>query len=221
MKNKKVQVQSGGSRLLGSNGAVSSVLPPSDPTLPPSGGSLRSAPVPQPSQPPAINDNEFGAAFDAPFEPVTRYRRAAEHWMKLGFAVVPSQGHGNKQPAPKFGWTCPDPHGSDTTPIRGVLPEDINEWDTGDVEPLLVLDSGRLGVRLIVVDVDDPALLGWVEQQFGPSPLYVETGREGGGRHVYYRAPDGVHLPLTTSLTRLPEPASLLSASGWPRRHRL
>ncbi len=63
--------------------------------------------------------------------------------------------------------------------------------DREDRNVLWVLRPVEHHFGLIVVDVDDTAYLSRVGQTFGHTPMAVATGREGGGVHLYYRAPEG------------------------------
>jgi len=125
----------------------------------------------------------------------SRYGKAAVQWERLGFAVVPGRAGGEKSPACKFALYCP---GDDDIHVRGIRPDDITHHEAEaapDANPLIILDSGTQGVRFVVIDVDEPGVEAWVKEQYGNTPLSVSTGREGGGVHLYYRAPEGVHVP--------------------------
>ena len=128
----------------------------------------------------------------------SHFRGVATPWYDLGFVVLPATDA--KTPdVPRFRQYC---EGSDKTDDFGKV------WAREYATPallkqqaarrpnsngLVLLDSHKdPTLRLVVVDVDDPILMQWAIDQFGPTPYSVSTGRAGGGTHLYYRCEVGI-----------------------------
>jgi hypothetical protein len=128
------------------------------------------------------------ATADTPWN-TTHLHAVSAPWRDLGFAVNPSNGPVNEEPLKGQGWKRWS--GEGRSPVGHSRWRD---WCSrhGEHEGLLLLDSSADGLpELVVVDAADPALFDWCIATFGATPLTVESGREGGGRHHYYRVPDG------------------------------
>lgn len=128
----------------------------------------------------------------------TPYAKVALWWLGLGFNVVP--GRAKDEGPRKEDKKAKTPHvtfteWSGTNPQR-LDPEKIGEWAEKwpDATPLLLLDSNP-SCRLVVLDADSPTMSPWIDAEYGVSPYQVSTGRVGGGRHHYYRAPKDAPLP--------------------------
>lgn len=118
------------------------------------------------------------------------FAAAALPWHLAGFAVIPGGGgEAGKAPRARFKHLS-GPH------RRRQLPAELLKFARRhpDAPALLLLDSGPVDLSLVGIDVDDLALVPWVVESFGETPLQVTTGREGGGVHLYYRAPLGVEV---------------------------
>lgn len=119
----------------------------------------------------------------------THFFEVSKPLRDLGFAVIPSNGPTVKTPLEGDPWKQWCGEG------RQSVPEELwRKWCRvyHDHEGLLLLDSSTMGrPDLVVVDADHPSVFSWVEQQFGATPLTVESGREEGGRHYYYVVPPG------------------------------
>jgi len=68
--------------------------------------------------------------------------------------------------------------------------KDVHKWVGGDQNLGVLMDCGTL--RIWVADCDTLAAKEYVESILGTTPCVVETGRDGGGWHLYYRLPAGV-----------------------------
>lgn len=123
-----------------------------------------------------------------------RFATSAAPWVAAGFNAIPAREVGNKVPAVPFKGL----YEAQSPRIGGG---DLKAWGEymRDNPALLLLSSGaRLG--LVGVDIDALKRADWVNERFGESPLTVETGREGGGRHVYYRVAPGTRVSGSTNL---------------------
>jgi hypothetical protein len=70
--------------------------------------------------------------------------------------------------------------------------KDIRKWVGRDQNLAVLMDCGTM--RIWVADCDTPAAKEYVESILGTTPCVVETGRDGGGWHLYYRLPPGVSM---------------------------
>jgi|GEM_PF-5289662 len=70
--------------------------------------------------------------------------------------------------------------------------QDIHKWVGRDQNLGVLMDCGTF--RIWVADCDTPASKEHVESILGTTPCVVETGRDGGGWHLYYRLPAGVSM---------------------------
>lgn len=106
-----------------------------------------------------------------------------------GWIVVPGKGD-TKTPFQKFAMY------SDRRPTSKELAFWALRGECG-AQPLLLLDVPERGRSLCVVDIDDPAKLADVESWLTKWNLAaariprVQTGRAGGGTHLYLRRQDG------------------------------
>lgn len=76
-------------------------------------------------------------------------------------------------------------------------PADLHKWVGRDQNLGVLMDCGAL--RIWVADCDTLAAREYVESILGETPCVVETGRDGGGWHLYYLLPPGVHMTGNTS----------------------
>ncbi len=113
------------------------------------------------------------------------FYQVAMFWKSLGYSVIP----GDLIKRPYIKW-ADFADGS-----QKITEADIINWaDQWPTASPLLLPGSNPDNQLICVDVDDPDLMSWAVETFGPTPLRVETGRQGGGVHLYYRVPAGVDL---------------------------
>lgn len=85
-------------------------------------------------------------------------------------------------------------HGAADTRRQGAC-----EWTRWALDPGVeawAIAPGRLGV--VVVDVDDPGLVGDLLDLYGETPVWVETPSH--GMHLYYQAPLGLSVPSRTGI---------------------
>ena len=120
----------------------------------------------------------------------THFHAISKPWRDLGYVVIPSDGPRSKVPLTGDTWKqwC----GEGRVPV----PEHVwREWCSryGDHEGLLLGDSPTGGLPdLAFVDADSPTVFDWCVSTFGATKLTDESGREGGGRHHYYRVRGGI-----------------------------
>jgi len=112
---------------------------------------------------------------------------------RLGFPVFPCR-EGGKEPA--------TPHGfKDATTSIDRLAEWWAVSDDGNTRPLnLGLRTGRAS-GVWVLDLDGPEgleTLACLEQEHGPLPDTVTVGTPSGGRHLYFRLPEGLGVRCAT-----------------------
>jgi len=119
------------------------------------------------------------------------FKNVSRDFLRLGYAVIPDKGGFSKVPFGKFSpYYDHKDENNVLIPRRSVSAGEIINWSNNHATSsgLLILASAPKGMPdLVVVDADDPAEFDWVEQTFGPTPLMVESGRIGGGRHYYYQ----------------------------------
>lgn len=108
-----------------------------------------------------------------------RFLACAFPWIVRGFNVIPARGL-SKIPAVKFAkWHRPESPRIE----KGVYKYWSEDSRYRNSNALILLGSGDF----TVIDIDDMRQLRKVEKLFGMSSLYVRSGREGGGLHLYYR----------------------------------
>lgn len=111
----------------------------------------------------------------------SRIARIALHWRDLGYGVVPLK---DKVPDVPFKDWDIIPHHLARRRIGDIFAADLYD----DVQQGgLVLDGFRGTQPLIVVDVDDLSFLSDVRSTIPHTPLESTTGREGGGRHLFFK----------------------------------
>ena len=115
-------------------------------------------------------------------------------WLRLGFSVIPGDG-GKSGKTPRVQWAQLS-GGVDLKPEVSLDVDTICDWS--ETWPhcqrgLLILDSNPYR-RLVVIDVDEIKWLDWVVETYGDTRLKVSTGRKGGGKHLFYRAPVGEYV---------------------------
>lgn len=112
----------------------------------------------------------------------------AGFWHSLGYNVIP--GTIDKRPMVRFEyWSGTDGH---------YIPDEVlTDWAMfyPDATPLIITGfhrDGANGAPINVIDADSPTVSPWIEEQFGKTPMTVQTGREGGGCHHWYRDSNGL-----------------------------
>ena len=115
--------------------------------------------------------------------PESTFAKIAGEWHSLGYNVIP--GTVKKTPLVRFAaWSGPN---------GDYIPDELLEdWAVlyPDATPLLITGwhrDGAEGCPITVADADAPDMSPWIEDQFGITPFTVSTGRDGGGRHHWYR----------------------------------
>jgi len=123
------------------------------------------------------------------------FKDVSRDFLRLGYTVIPDKGDFSKVPFCKFSpYYDHTDENKRAVPRRPVSANEITSWYNRipNASGLLILASAPKGMPdLVVVDADDPAEFDWVESTFGPTPLMVESGRIGGGRHYYYQLKEG------------------------------
>lgn len=114
--------------------------------------------------------------------PEFHYWSAKSEGIRLGFAMLPLMSADEKKPAVSFGYL------TDFRQERQWRGQALG-WKSLLPGACWLLDAlaGSQCPDLDVLDVDDLADLPWAIQTFGPTPLTVSTGRQGGGVHLYYK----------------------------------
>lgn len=106
----------------------------------------------------------------------------ALHYLHLGYRPIPLPP-GSKGTGMRFRWKR---YQTETPTER-----DLMEWfSAGEHNIALVTGQVEVGQGVVVVDVDDPALLDAVLEHCGDTPMQCRT--PSGGTHCYYRMRDGV-----------------------------
>ena len=100
------------------------------------------------------------------------FREAASLLLSSGLVPIPCGGEVGKRPLIS-GFNKLSPAG-----VVNRLPELVARFGQSNV----AIACGPSGI--VVVDIDDPALLEAMLEQFGPTPLIVKT--PSGGFHLYY-----------------------------------
>ncbi len=98
-------------------------------------------------------------------------------------------------------------------------PQDLHKWVGRDQNLGALMDCGAL--RIWVADCDTPEALDYVLSIIGPTPSVVETGRDGGGWHLYYLLPPGVSMKADNgrSCPGLDIKTSGFVIAPWGRHH--
>jgi len=98
-------------------------------------------------------------------------------------------------------------------------PEDLAKWVGRDQNLGVLMDCGAL--RIWVADCDTRDARGHVESILGKTPCVVETGRDGGGWHLYYLLPPGVSMKADNgnSFPGLDIKTSGYVIAPWGRHH--
>ena len=96
---------------------------------------------------------------------------------------------------------------------------DIHKWVERDQNLGVLMDCGAL--RIWVADCDTPEARDYVESILGKTPCVVETGRNGGGWHLYYLLPNGVSMKADNgdSFPGLDIKTSGYVIAPWGRHH--
>jgi hypothetical protein len=97
--------------------------------------------------------------------------------------------------------------------------QDLLKWVGRDQNLGVLMDCGTL--RIWVADCDTPAAREYVESIIGKTPCVVETGRDGGGWHLYYLLPAGVSMKTDNgkSFPGLDIKTSGYVIAPWGRHH--
>lgn len=117
---------------------------------------------------------------------MSRFAAIALPLARLGYCAIPCVP-GSKEPLRKFAhrteWST-DQIRADYIGVDGR-----KGWlqTYAEADGLWHLDAMPGGVDLDVIDVDDMSQLAWAIETFGVTPLVQHSGREGGGRHLFYR----------------------------------
>ena len=102
----------------------------------------------------------------------------------------------------KRGWTIVSV-GHNKRPLGEWGPGGANRYDYTNEERCLQLNAPGIGViagpsRIVIIDLDNAAAIRlWHDTYGAPDTLIAKTPR---GRHLYYQAPDGVHIPPGTEI---------------------
>lgn len=136
----------------------------------------------------------------------------ALRYARYGFPVFPCH-----TPTSGGRCSCGDP----ACDNQGKHPRTPNGFTNASTDPDIIRgwwsrwEDANIGLRtgpwLVVLDVDDPAQLEHLPEL--PPTLITQTGRDGGGRHYWFTAPDGAD--VTNRRGQLPTDVDIRGAGGY------
>src|SRR5690606_27300129 len=118
--------------------------------------------------------------------------QAALEYARRGWRVFPCRP-GDKRPMKGFRWR------NEATTDEETIKRWWNRWPDANIG--LATGGGRDGGGVVVLDVDGEAgerSLQELEEAYGPLPRTLEARTGGGGRHIFFKAPDW-YVPISAN----------------------